>query len=209
MKKYLSALTLISALCAFALPSAQAQTNTAPTATKKAAKKKTGEKKGAKKTAKKPAAHSKAKKTATKKTAGSKTHAHAHTESHPLAREVQAKHSYAKAAPATASKMPFSSDADDDDKEPDIGGTKSADFSCEMGNKLTIYKNDADVNRLTRVSTTTGANRFENRKTGLVWIGIPAKGILLDSKKGQQLANECKNSDPATAAAPGSMAPNS
>jgi len=197
MKKYLSALTLISALCAFALPSAQAQTNTAPTATKKAAKKKTGEKKGAKKTAKKPAAHSKAKKTATKKTAGSKTHAHAHTESHPLAREVQAKHSYAKAAPATASKMPFSSDADDDDKEPDIGGTKSADFSCEMGNKLT------------RVSTTTGANRFENRKTGLVWIGIPAKGILLDSKKGQQLANECKNSDPATAAAPGSMAPNS
>jgi hypothetical protein len=26
-----------------------------------------------------------------------------------------------------------------------------------------------------------------------VWIHIPAKAILLDSKKGQQLANECMN----------------
>ena len=69
---------------------------------------------------------------------------------------------------------------------------------------MTIYQNAGDeqhialqwkkrLHRLTRVDTTTGANRFENRKFGLLWIGIPAKGILLDSKKGQQLANECKN----------------
>ena len=30
---------------------------------------------------------------------------------------------------------------------------------------------------------------------GIVWIGIPAKGILLDSRKGQQLANECKSAE--------------
>ena len=36
---------------------------------------------------------------------------------------------------------------------------------------------------------------------GLVWIGIPAKGLLLDSKKGQQLANECKNAEQMKAAA--------
>ncbi len=119
----------------------------------------------------------------------------------------------AAAAAKPAEKMAFSSDAEDDESEPEIGGTKSADFNCEMGYKLTIYKNDNDdkhiairwnkrVNRLTRVTTTTGANRFENRKVGLVWIGIPAKGILLDSKKGQQLANECKNVEPATAEAP-------
>ena len=61
--------------------------------------------------------------------------------------------------------------------------------------------------RLTRVDTSTGAHRFENRRQGIVWIGIPAKGILLDSKKGQQLANECKSAEqmkPSTApAAPG------
>ncbi|MBG7620670.1 hypothetical protein I5R65_14470 [Herbaspirillum sp. AP02] len=118
----------------------------------------------------------------------------------------------AAAAAAPASKMPFSSDAEDDDSEPELGGTLSADFQCEMGHKLTIWKNEADdkhiairwdkrIHRLTRVETTTGANRFENRKMGLVWIGIPAKGLLLDSKKGQQLANECKNAEQMKAAA--------
>lgn len=156
MKKYLTALTLLGALFATAMPQAYAQTtDTAPA--KKVVKKK-----------------------------------------------APAKKATAKAAATPAEKMAFSSDADDDEFEPEMGGTKSAEFNCELGNKLTIYKNDTDdkhiairwnkrINRLTRVSTTTGANRFENRKVGLVWIGIPAKGILLDSKKGQQLANECKN----------------
>jgi len=76
-------------------------------------------------------------------------------------------------------------------------------FHCELGNKLTIYRTAGDdqhialrwkqrLLQMIRVDTSTGANRFENRKVGLVWIGIPAKGMLLDSKKGQQLANECK-----------------
>lgn len=127
-------------------------------------------------------------------------------------KKTPAKKAAPKAAAAPAEKMAFSSDAEDDEFEPEMGGTKSAEFDCELGNKLTIYKNDTDdkhiairwnkrINRLTRVSTTTGANRFENRKVGLVWIGIPAKGILLDSKKGQQLANECKNVDQTNAAA--------
>ena len=94
---------------------------------------------------------------------------------------------------------------DEDDLEPDVKGSVAAEYNCELGNKLTIYQNAGDeqhialhwkkrIHRLTRVDTSTGANRFENRKYGLLWIGIPAKGILLDSKKGQQLANECKNS---------------
>jgi len=33
-------------------------------------------------------------------------------------------------------------DAEDDEFEPDMGGTKSAEFDCELGNKLTIYKNE-------------------------------------------------------------------
>lgn len=95
---------------------------------------------------------------------------------------------------------------DDEESEPDITGTNSVDFHCELGNRLTIYENAADdkhialkwgkrLHRLRRVDTTTGANRFENRRLGLVWIGIPTKGMLLDSKKGRQLANECKNAE--------------
>ena len=129
-----------------------------------------------------------------------------------LTKKAPAKKAAAAAAAAPAAKMPFSSDAEDDDSEPELGGTLSADYQCELGNKLTIWKNEADdkhiairwnkrIHRLTRVDTTTGANRFENHKMGLVWIGIPAKGLLLDSKKGQQLANECKNAEQLQAAA--------
>jgi hypothetical protein len=42
------------------------------------------------------------------------------------------------------------------------------------------------------VGTTTGAKRFENANYGLIWIGIPSKGMLLDSKLNRQLANECR-----------------
>lgn len=95
---------------------------------------------------------------------------------------------------------------DDDDKVFDGTGAAVTDLNCELGNKLTLYRNADDVDhmalrwnqrvhRMTRVSTTTGANRFENSKFGLVWIGIPAKGMLLDSKRGHQLANECKDTE--------------
>ena len=108
------------------------------------------------------------------------------------------KHTKHKAAPAPAK------EADPEEDEPDTTGSISVDFNCELGNQVTIFANEADdkhialrwkkrVHRLTRVGTSTGAQRFENGRYGLVWIGIPAKSMLLDSKQGRQLANECKN----------------
>lgn len=110
------------------------------------------------------------------------------------------------AKPAAKKKASPSVEKDEDDIVPDLAGSTTVDYQCEMGNKVTLYENQTDsqhvalrwnkkLHRLKRVSTTTGASRFENKKYGLVWIGIPAKGMLLDSKKGQQLANECKNAD--------------
>jgi len=111
----------------------------------------------------------------------------------------------AKKAPVKkAVKAPPVSQEDQDDPEPDISNSIAVDYVCELGNKLTILANAADdqhlalrwknrLIRLERIGTTTGAMRFESKKRGLIWIGIPAKGILLDSRRGQQLANECKN----------------
>ncbi|NEX62493.1 hypothetical protein [Noviherbaspirillum galbum] len=93
-----------------------------------------------------------------------------------------------------------------EEKAPEMAGMQAVDYHCELGNKVTLYHAPDDdqkisihwkkqMHELTRVGTSTGANRFENPKDGLVWIGIPAKGMLLDSKKGQQLANECKNAE--------------
>lgn len=98
--------------------------------------------------------------------------------------------------------------AEPEEPEPDLADTTSTEYQCELNNKVTIYHNDNDsdhialrwnkrLHRLTRVSTTTGANRFENAKFGLTWIGIPAKGMLLDSRLNRQLANECKNAEQA------------
>jgi membrane-bound inhibitor of C-type lysozyme len=90
--------------------------------------------------------------------------------------------------------------------EPDVTDNKTIEYSCELGNKITIYHNETDdkyialrwkkrLHRLSRVGTTTGAQRFENTNFGLIWIGIPAKGMLLDSKQNRQLANECKTAE--------------
>ncbi len=46
--------------------------------------------------------------------------------------------------------------------------------------------------RLLRVRTSTGANRFEDLGSGLVWISIQSKAMLLNSKLGEPVANECK-----------------
>ncbi|SNS58344.1 hypothetical protein SAMN06265795_10422 [Noviherbaspirillum humi] len=120
-----------------------------------------------------------------------------------------------KKAPAKKQAQPKheqSAAVDEDDREPDVSTSTHAEYQCELGNKVSVYKNDTDdqhialrwkkqLLRLTRVETTTGANRFENRKNGLVWIDIPAKAMLLDSKKGAQLANECKHPEPVKTAA--------
>jgi hypothetical protein len=136
-------------------------------------------------------------------------------EAKPAAKKVVKK----AAAKSPAKKKAVVEDAGNPDDEitPDITGSTTVDYHCELGNKVTIYENQTDsqhvamrwnkkLHRLNRVGTTTGASRFENRKYGLVWIGIPAKGILLDSKKGQQLANECKSANQMVAMKPQEVA---
>jgi membrane-bound inhibitor of C-type lysozyme len=136
-------------------------------------------------------------------------------ESHPKAVKVL-KEKANKAAKAKKSKEAPKQEVADDEPEPDITDTVVAEYACELNNKVTIYTNEKDsghialrwknrLHRLERVGTTTGALRFENTKFGLIWIGIPSKGILLDSKQNRQLANECKNAEqakPLVAAAP-------
>ncbi len=117
-----------------------------------------------------------------------------------------------KPAKAKAAKVATPKAPDEEVDEPNVSGSSATDFDCELGNKITIYRNEGDaahialrwkkhLHRLTQVDTTTGALRFENKFYGLVWIGIPAKGMLLDSKQGHQLANECRDAEQAKSAA--------
>jgi hypothetical protein len=122
---------------------------------------------------------------------------------HPKAEDVQ---KAKKASPSKSKAAAEDNWAPADEAEPDITNTKVTEYSCELNNKVTIYTNEGDdshialrwkkrLHRLERVGTTTGAMRFENTNVRLVWIGIPSKGILLDSRLNRQLANECKNAE--------------
>jgi hypothetical protein len=120
-------------------------------------------------------------------------------------RSTSAQHAKKPVAKKHAAKVEEKDDnKDEDGADIDLAGTTTVEYHCDLGNKVTIYENNADekhiavrwakhLHRLASVDTTTGAHRFENKKLGLVWIGIPAKGMLLDSRHGHQLANECKN----------------
>jgi hypothetical protein len=147
--------------------------------------------------------------------AGTQTHGKAAGKK--AAKKSTKKKAAAGAAAAATAGEAAGQGTDEDDREPETAGITGADYDCALGDKVTIFAKGDDtdhialrwkttLHRMTRVQTTTGAHRFENRRQGLVWIGIPAKGILLDSKKGQQLANECKTAEqmkPAAAAVPG------
>jgi len=76
-------------------------------------------------------------------------------------------------------------------------------FYCEQGNRVEVSADPVrpDAIRLDwkgrsypmmAVGTSTGALRYEDAASGNVWIQIPAKSMLLNTKAGQQLANECK-----------------
>ena len=76
-------------------------------------------------------------------------------------------------------------------------------YRCDHGRtiRITDVPNQTDVilltwqgtqHRLVRVHSNSGAERFEELSTGLVWILIPDKAILLSTNQGRALANECR-----------------
>jgi hypothetical protein len=100
-------------------------------------------------------------------------------------------------------------DASDDATEADVVGSIVTEYGCADGQKITVFRNPGDPNnvalrwgnritRMKRIETDSGAERLEHQKRGLVFIGIPAKAMLLDSKHGRQLANDCKSPEQLT-----------
>jgi hypothetical protein len=45
---------------------------------------------------------------------------------------------------------------------------------------------------LKAVGARSGAVRYEDPSSGLVWLLISSKSMLLDSRQGQRLADECR-----------------
>ena len=76
-------------------------------------------------------------------------------------------------------------------------------YRCELDRKVTVRRIAPDRRSLVlnwqgqdhpmqAVAARTGALRYESPQHGLTWLVIDGKSMLLDSKRGRQLANECK-----------------
>jgi hypothetical protein len=86
-----------------------------------------------------------------------------------------------------------------------LSGSASAaqtDLICEYGLRMSIagdHRKDSVIEliwqgyvyRMKRVATSTGVNRFEHPQSGLIWISIPSKAMLLDSQEGSPVVSEC------------------
>jgi hypothetical protein len=94
---------------------------------------------------------------------------------------------------------------------PEAGEVHTGRMVCEMGNAVTVTPDPQHPARfivqmkkntyhMTPVETTTGAVRLEDAQAGAVWIQLPNKSMLMNSKLGQRMADECQ-SDHQTAVA--------
>jgi len=75
-------------------------------------------------------------------------------------------------------------------------------YHCELGIEVGIERDARNPSLLQidwkgrrfamdRNASYSGLPRYEHRASGLVWIDLPWKGILLDSRTGRPLASEC------------------
>ncbi|MBH9552918.1 hypothetical protein [Inhella gelatinilytica] len=76
---------------------------------------------------------------------------------------------------------------------------------CEFGRKVRLEPHpqwngrflltlDQKVYTLTPQPTTTGVIRLENTQDGLLWLQVPVKSMLMNSKIGQRMADNCLHS---------------
>ena len=111
-----------------------------------------------------------------------------HAGTAPAAREAASPAVSATAGASTVPRMP--------EAEPGL-------YRCELDRKVTVRRLAPDKRSLVlnwqgqdhpmqAVAARTGALRYESPQHGLTWLVIDGKSMLLDSKRGRQLANECK-----------------
>jgi hypothetical protein len=109
-----------------------------------------------------------------------------------------------KAAPLVTSPVLPSPVADAKVQEAVAGEVHTGHMVCELGNSVTITQDPQQPTRfivqmkkatyyMTPVETSTGAVRLEDAQAGAMWLQLPHKSMLMNSKLGQRMADECQN----------------
>ena len=88
--------------------------------------------------------------------------------------------------------------------EPEVGEVHTGRMVCELGNSVTVTPDPQQAEtfivqmkkntyRMSPVATTTGAVRLEDAQAGAMWLQLPHKSMLMNSKLGQRMADECQS----------------
>ena len=94
---------------------------------------------------------------------------------------------------------------------PEVGEVHTGRMVCELGNSVTVTPDPQQPTRfvvqmkkytylMTPVETTTGAVRLEDAQAGAMWLQLPHKSMLMNSKLGQRMADECQSEHQTVAA---------
>ena len=117
-----------------------------------------------------------------------------------------------KAAPvAAAAAIALSPVADAKVQEAVAASVHTGHMVCELGNSVTVTPDPQQPSRfivqmkkytyhMTPVETTTGAVRLEDVQAGAMWLQLQNKSMLMNSKLGQRMADECQNDQQVTVA---------
>ena len=87
---------------------------------------------------------------------------------------------------------------------PEAGEVHTGRMVCELGNSVTVSPDPQQPERfivqmkkntylMMPVETTTGAVRLEDAQAGAMWLQLPHKSMLMNSKLGQRMADECQS----------------
>ncbi len=87
---------------------------------------------------------------------------------------------------------------------PEVGEVHTGRMVCELGNSVMVTPDPQQPARfivqmkkftyhMTPVETTTGAVRLEDTQAGAMWLQLPNKSMLMNSKLGQRMADECQS----------------
>jgi hypothetical protein len=124
----------------------------------------------------------------------------------PVAAKLKA--NVAKAAPlvAAVAATPVAAAAVTDPKQQDVIAdlVHTGRMVCELGNFVTVMPDPESSTRfivqmkkityrMSPVETTTGAVRLEDAQAGAMWLQLQNKSMLMNSKLGQRMADECQS----------------
>lgn len=87
---------------------------------------------------------------------------------------------------------------------PEAGEVHTGRMVCELGASVTVTPDPQQAAgfivqmkkftyHMTPVETTTGAVRLEDTQAGAMWLQLPNKSMLMNSKLGQRMADECQS----------------